>query len=231
MTTYTQNFYVERNRLTRYAADKILGLALTQIPHVSSALDIGCGVGTWLSVLKERFGVGYVTGYDGPWVDPALLRISQCEFSEIDIEQGLPPISRRYDLAISLEVAEHLSPARGAELVTFLTESSDHVLFSAAIPGQGGTGHLNEQWPAYWADLFHARGYGALDTLRGQIWNDTQIPVWYRQNPLLFVRGVPMVSPLPLVHPDLYLAYADPGVLGSFKTLRRSIRQYVRGAV
>ena len=98
----------------------------------------------------------------------------------------MPAVTRRYDLAISIEVAEHIEPGNAEEFVRLLTGLSDTVLFSAAIPGQGGTGHVNEQWPEYWAALFRASGYGAMDCLRTKIWDDAQIPFWYRQNCLIF---------------------------------------------
>ena len=93
-----------------------------------------------------------------------------------------------FDLAISMEVAEHL-PERCAEpFVESLTRLADVVLFSAAVPFQGGIGHVNEQWGSYWVALFRNRGYTAVDIIRKRIWNDDQIPYWYRQNTLLFVK-------------------------------------------
>ena len=63
---------------------------------------------------------------------------------------------------------------------------SDVVLFSAAIPGQGGTHHLNERWPSYWANLFGSAGYDVLDVVRANIWDDARVEWWYRQNLLVF---------------------------------------------
>jgi hypothetical protein len=70
-------------------------------------------------------------GYDGPHVTP--LCIPKDRFAAVDLRQPLPA-DRKFDLAISGEVAEHLP----ATLVGTLTSVSDVVLFSAAIPGQGG---------------------------------------------------------------------------------------------
>jgi hypothetical protein len=88
------------------------------------------------------------------------------------------------------------------------------VLFSAAIPGQGGYGHVNEQWPGYWARMFDECGYGVSDALRWAIWNDERVEPWYRQNLLLCasptrlaeaVRGVmPDSAPRAVVHPDVF---------------------------
>jgi hypothetical protein len=39
-----------------------------------SMLDIGCGLGTWLSVAREM-GVQDVNGIDGAWLDKTRLRV------------------------------------------------------------------------------------------------------------------------------------------------------------
>ena len=91
------------------------------------------------------------------------------------------------DLAICLEVAEHLTPAAGARLVKTLCSVAPVVLFSAAIPAQGGTNHINEQWQSHWADEFAAHGFDCFDPIRPEIWNDRDVFPWYRQNILLFV--------------------------------------------
>lgn len=228
MTTYTHEFYATRDQATRYAAETILGLVLNQIPPVHSAIDIGCGVGTWLSVLKAQ-GVRDTQGYDGAWVERELLQTEQDCFGVVSLAHAFPAVERRYDLAISLEVAEHLPEARASDFVKFLTELSDTVLFSAAIPGQGGTGHVNEQWPKYWTDMFYDHGYTTTDALRGQIWSNAQIPFWYRQNALLFTKtnNDACLIPQSLVHPELFLAHAKPGVNGCIKKLREAVNEYV----
>lgn len=233
MTTYTHQFYKDRDQATRYAAETILELVLKQMPaipgrkYIESAIDIGCGVGTWLSVLQQKYGVEYISGCDGPWVDPKLLKIPEPMFEYVELDKAFPEPIRHYDLALSLEVAEHLPEEKAAEFVKFLTDLSDTVLFSAAIPGQGGTGHVNEQWPKYWADLFWVYGYCTTDTIRKEIWWDDSIPFWYRQNTLVFTQNVRLSTPLSLVHPELYLSHAMPGVNGSIKKLRKAVNKYV----
>jgi hypothetical protein len=95
---------------------------------------------------------------------------------------------RRYDLAMSLEVGEHLPAASSENLVKTLTGLSDIILFSAAIPGQEGTYHINEQYPEYWASLFSKYDYIAIDAVRHAIWNNDQIEYWYRQNTILYIH-------------------------------------------
>ncbi|MCI2398184.1 class I SAM-dependent methyltransferase [Aliiroseovarius subalbicans] len=182
---YGKSYHADRNEQTRYAARKVLGLVLDW-HDIRSVVDVGCGVGTWLATAKS-LGATNIKGYDGPWVDKAALVIHLDEFRVCDLNIQLPDVERS-DLVISLEVAEHLRPERAETLVEDYCRLSDIVLFSAAIPGQGGAGHINERWQSYWAELFDRRGYDALDVLRPYLWGDKNIAWWYRQNMLLYVR-------------------------------------------
>ena len=219
MKTYDREYYQERQRRTQYSARVILDILLEHCPLPASAVDVGCGVGTWLSVLAGK-GVTDIQGVDGPWVEPDLLVIPQERFRRANLGEPLE-LGRRFDLAISLEVAEHLPSDRAEGFVATLTGLSDQVLFSAAVPRQGGSRHLNEQWQSYWARLFDARGYQVHDFIRARVWNDEQMPYWYRQNTLFFTRrrpgaasapppaGVPPM-PLDVVHPFLFLKRVKP---------------------
>ena len=225
MSRYESYFYSKRYEWTAQAAGRILDLVLPRIPPVRSALDVGCGVGAWLSVLQER-GVEDVAGIDGAWVDEKLLKIPADKFRRADLSAPLS-LERRFDLAICLEVAEHLPPERADGFVAELAGAADFVLFSAAIPFQGGYGHVNEQWQSYWTERFARRGFAVRDWIRPRLWTDVSVPVWYRENLLLFVAerragelapasdgaaDVPM--PLDVVHPEAYLSKVDPESLG-----------------
>ncbi|MEM9291988.1 MAG: methyltransferase domain-containing protein [Acidobacteriota bacterium] len=235
---YGRKFYDERHQKTIDSARAILSIALDVLPPVTSAVDFGCGVGTWLAVLQAG-GAEQIQGLDGPWVEQDLLEIPRESFREVNFERPIP-LEQRYDLAISLEVAEHLPAGAAETFVSSLTAASDFVLFSAAIPHQGGIGHVNEQWPAYWIDHFAQRGYRASNFVRRQVWTNPQVLPWYRQNVILFVRherapevGIPHLGApghdevLPLVLPEIYLPKAEQmrSVHGNFKSLLRSIRR------
>lgn len=209
--SYRGRFQKERDARTRAAAERIVDIVLAVLPGLRSAVDVGCGVGTWLSVLRAK-GVEDLLGIDGAWIEPRELRIPEEQFRAHDLSTDLE-LFRRFDLAICLEVAEHLPPERAEGLVLWLTRLADCVLFSAAIPGQGGRGHRGERWQSEWAEFFHRSGYLALDVVRPQIWNDPSIQPWYRQNTFLFVRSErvahlrlpPTLPPLlSVVHPELF---------------------------
>ena len=151
-----------------------------------SAVDLGSGTGEWLGELR-KLGVTDVIGVDGDWVERAALKIPTAQFKPFDLRNKLV-MDRTFDLAISVETAEHLPPERGEGFVADLVALAPVVLFSAAIPGQGGTDHINEQWQDFWAGLFAKHNYVALDCLRLKFWNDSRVEYWYRQNIILYVR-------------------------------------------
>jgi SAM-dependent methyltransferase len=180
-----------------------------------SVIDVGCGTCLWLAALRSR-GVTDILGVDGSWVPRDQLAIPEALFQEHNLTNPLA-LDRGFDLALCLEVAEHL-PAEAAEpLVRSLTAAAPVVVFSAAIPGQGGDGHVNEQWPGYWADLFAAKEFRCFTGLRERLWHREAVEVWYRQNMLCFAAPTHALSlaqrlsptaeggahPLDIVHPDL----------------------------
>jgi SAM-dependent methyltransferase len=203
------------------SAREVLSILLSLLKP-QSVVDVGCGSGAWLAAFIER-GVNDVTGYDGAWVRSEELLIPESHFRRVDLEKSFSP-ERTYDLAISLEVAEHLPRECAATLVETLTRLSTAVLFSAAIPYQGGTNHINEQWPGYWIKLFKERGYSTVDCLRMQLWENSRVRWWYAQNILLFTTQSCLASNaelleayrnnnlqgIPLVHPRRWEKQCDP---------------------
>jgi SAM-dependent methyltransferase len=215
---YNPKFY-RQLASSQESAREILPLVL-DVVKPASMIDVGCGTGNWLSIASE-LGVSEILGVDGDWVKEQLA-IPPEKFKVHDLATPLK-LKRRFDIVLSLEVAEHL-PASAAHIcVQSLCEAGDVVVFSAAIPGQGGRRHVNEQWPAYWADLFQGLQYECYDFLRPRIWNNPRVAWHYAQNSMIFVRagsrhsfGEP-VRPLPLVHPVLWNAQVarlkNPGKL------------------
>ena len=186
--------------------------ALFGMRRPASVVDIGCGVGAWLKTAFD-LGAAEVRGFDGPWVDNSQLLIPPARFTRIDFEAAEWPDFGRADLAMSLEVAEHLSPETGRKLVQRLCACAPVVLFSAATPCQGGEGHQNEQWQSSWAALFRAQGYQASLALRRKIWDNPAVNFWYRQNAIVYFNptlapqlneSADLGQPLDVIHPQLY---------------------------
>jgi hypothetical protein len=202
---------VSHRRAVR-GARKIWPLLKEMLPRVKSAVDVGCGIGSWLSVLNDD-GVQDILGIDGDWVNRKNLAIPEECFHSHDLAEPFT-FDRKFDLAMSLEVAEHLPQNKAGNYIDSLVALSDFILFSAAVPWQLGIGHVNEQWPEYWEALFKDRGYRVCDVIRGRIWREGTIPVWYRQNLLLYVKedrlddlhlnGVDGSLPLSWIHPVVF---------------------------
>ena len=195
---------------------------LMELIRPQNVVDIGCGVGSWLSAFRKN-GVNNVLGIDGDYIDRKRLRIPEECFASMDLCNPVVPIGQSYEMAICLEVAEHLPESRAKLLVDFITGLSPVAFFSAAVPGQGGTGHLNEQWPDYWGRHFADRGYKMLDVVRPQIWNIEQVEPWYCQNSFLYVREDKIACfpgletraselsgiPIRIIHPELFRRFVN----------------------
>lgn len=180
---YGAEFY-EGQRDGALSSARVVVPLILDLLQVGSVCDVGCGVAPWLRAFRES-GVADVVGLDGGHVDAAMLQIPAELFLPRDLAQPIL-LDRYFDLAVSLEVAEHLPPARAAGFVHDLTALAPIILFSAAIPGQGGRNHVNEQWPDYWARLFAERDYVPADVIRPAIWDDEAVEWWYRQNTILY---------------------------------------------
>jgi SAM-dependent methyltransferase len=151
-----------------------------------SVVDVGCGTGTWLAEFS-RMGVRDLVGLEGSAIDPDIADFDPSQIRLCDLSKPFS-LHRKFDLAVCLEVAEHLPEDSAAVFVESLVRLAPIILFSAAVPGQGGIGHLNEQWPEYWADLFSRFGFEVRDCLRDRLWRNREVEWWYRQNLLFFLR-------------------------------------------
>ena len=234
-TPYDRAFYQGHEEGVYQSASIIVPLILSLFPF-ESVVDAGCGIGTWAGCFLEN-GVRDVIGIDGDYVDRSMLRIPQERFFAHDLRMPVQ-LNRRFQLAVCLEVGEHLPEARSRGLVNDLVSLAPCVLFSAALPGQGGTDHINEQYLSKWASLFATHDFVALDLIRHQIWNRGEVNWWYRQNIVLFAHKThPLAdhhapsTALDYIHPKLgeqwkrqpsfrALAHALPRALLDAVTLR-----------
>lgn len=214
---YDRTFFDDQVPLSTSSADEVVP-AVLELVGPRSVADVGCGVGTWLAAFK-RGGVHDVRGYDGDWARAAGLLVDETEFVAADLTRPLAA-DRRFDLAVSLEVGEHLPASAAPVLVRSLVALAPIVLFSAAYPGQGGTHHVNEQWPAYWQALFAAHDYAPLDPIRPLVWGNERVAWWYRCNIYLFVDRRVLQQDARL--DDLARRYAaNPLTLTNKKVLQR----------
>jgi SAM-dependent methyltransferase len=213
---YSRAFFRDVSGGARRSAQEIVPLVLDLV-QPGSVIDVGCATGTWLALFRAH-GVADILGVDGDYVERDRLEIPPEAFRSCDLTQPLA-LDRRFDLVVSLEVAEHLPGRCAGQFVASLTRLGPVVLFSAAIPHQGGTHHVNGQWQDYWAARFRERGYVAVDCLRWRVWTNDCVEYWYAQNAILYVEAAHLAShpvlraeavrsagmPLAVVHPRRYL--------------------------
>lgn len=209
---------LDANADARTTSARIILGPLFQTFDPSTVLDVGCGHGAWLRVCKE-LGADEIQGVDGPWIDDTSLAIPKSQFMAQELDKPLD-LESQYDLVISLEVAEHLPESAADTFIDSLTRHGDIILFSAAVPYQGGRGHVNEKWQNYWAHKFRARGYNAIDSIRPTIWGNDDVFWWLRQNTILFLNDSALekhaelkqtcvhdLDALALVHPSLLMRW------------------------
>ena len=182
---YNDAFYAEQ-------VDGSLRSARAYLAHLfalwqpDSVIDVGCGRGAWLAACAER-GVKRLTGLDGDWVSQEMMLDPTIEFRRANLSEEMPA-GERYDLVISLEVAEHLPPGSSDGFVRMLVAHAGAVVFSAAYVSQPGRNHINTQPHSFWANKFLSHGYLLFDFFRPQFWSDNEVDPWYRQNTFLYVR-------------------------------------------
>ena len=181
---YDSAFYLNNRYGSVLSAQHILSVIFRDYPH-RSVVDFGCGTGTWLWVAKA-LGTEIVYGIDGDYVPKSLLMIDENEFHPADLQKPIH-LARSFDLAISVEVAEHLCEESADDFVDSICKSADVVLFSAAHPGQGGDGHINEQPLDYWKDKFETHKF-KMKEIKQLFKDDDRIEWWYRENIALFYR-------------------------------------------
>ncbi|CAM3371489.1 class I SAM-dependent methyltransferase [Marinicrinis lubricantis] len=182
---YDHQFFAEQQDGSIKSAQQIVPHVLDLL-DVKSVVDIGCGTGGWLSVFKG-YGIADIFGVDGDYVDEELLKIPVEQYRGMDLTKTFE-LDRRFDLVVSLEVAEHLPETSADMFIESLTKLGSVILFSAAVPYQGGKHHINEQWQGYWLDKFNQCGFAAVDCIRSKIWENEDVQWWYAQNIMIYVK-------------------------------------------
>ncbi len=183
--SYKSSYFQRRKGISSISAEITLR-KLSKFVRFSSVVDFGCGTGTWLAAC-QNIGVNKILGFDH-YAEESELLIERQYFHKKSLTDKIC-LEEKFDLAISLEAAEHVEQIFADTIVKNLTNASDVILFSAAIPGQGGTNHVNEQPPQYWAKKFANYGFDQFDVIRPLIWQEDDIAWWYKQNTFLYIHS------------------------------------------
>ena len=134
-------------------APKVVNALQTVFPSAIRVLDVGAGSGAFAAEFLRRGRS--VVACEHSQHGQKLARRQGVDCRPFDLSQTPPcAIEEKFDLVYCFEVAEHLTPDMGMKLVRFLSGFGAPIVFTAAQPGQGGTGHINEQPPSYWRERF-----------------------------------------------------------------------------
>lgn len=211
---YDIEFYKRQTGGSSRSAAEVVPIVLRSFPNTRSVVDIGCGTGGWVRQFTES-GLSDCLEVDGGYVTADMLKIPPGMFKNVDLVKPFD-LGRRFDLACSLEVAEHLPKSSASGFVESLVKAAPVILFSAAIPGQGGTEHINEQWPSYWAEMFGVHRYRPFDFIRPHIFRNPDVEWWYQQNILIFCSPESAPSTETVVESEFLLDRVHPDLLAKF---------------
>ncbi len=185
---YDRVYFERQNIAMRKSAQGIAASIIERLPTVRHAVDVGCGSGSIIEALRER-GISSI-GLEYAEAALDLCRSKGLDVRKFDIESE-EKVALSADLVLSTEVAEHIPEEHADAYVDLLTGLADTILMTAAVPGQGGTDHVNEQPNEYWIEKFMCRGF-SHDMAVSQSWRED----WRRRgvdkhrasNVMLFLR-------------------------------------------
>jgi len=127
--------------------------------NCSIFLDFGCSTGLYLNEIQKRLPNIEAIGFE---FSEDAVRHALCKnVKQFDLTQ---PILREkkdntFTLGLCLEVLEHIDDSNWKPVLDNITKLSDIIIFSAAIPGQGGTGHINCRNKIDWIRRFYSLGW------------------------------------------------------------------------
>lgn len=191
MKKYNSRFYNSVSQRGATAA-QIVANTISKSIKPMSIIDIGSGEGIWLNTMAKKFpSVKKLTAIDLQNHDTSYLQELQnlnaaFEFKAQNFEISTQLPGSSYDLAICLEVLEHLNKHSAEKLAIEISDKCSLLIFSAAMKGQGGTHHINEQPLEYWVNLFTSLGYVPLDVLRPALTKNADVANYYKYNMLIF---------------------------------------------
>ncbi|MBI1783838.1 class I SAM-dependent methyltransferase [Candidatus Sumerlaeota bacterium] len=185
---YNAQYYADMDRAAGQAAE-VMAATIAAALRPIRLIDAGCGTGALLAAIRAQ-------GINGKGFEYSDAGLDYCRRRNLDVEKfdllnDSPPPDGKFDVAVSMEVAEHLPESGADRFVELLCALAPVIVFTAARPGQGGRDHINEQPHSYWIEKFAARGFefDKSTSLQWRAdWKSKRIPFWYHQNVMLFKR-------------------------------------------
>lgn len=199
------NYDHSKNIHSTLGAERGFKSIFNELEMPTSLIDVGCGAGFWLAA-AAKYGVTKIQGIDGIKANQLMINDSYILIADLSKDYS-NLFSEKYDIALCLEVAEHLDEKYAANFIKNLVDLSDTILFAAAIPGQPGQHHVNCQWPGYWQAEFNKHGFYCDDLIRWKIWSEPDVEPWYRENIFIARKDLNRAGSepriLPVIHPEM----------------------------
>lgn len=182
---YKTQYYAKRIEDPWRSEANQIGIVLMNYFEPESVIDFGCAVGAHLEPFhKNNIAVQGVEG-NKKGIEYAV--IPKKYISHHDLRKPFDS-NRKYDLAISIEVAEHIPQQFDDVYVNSICASASNIVITAAPPGQGGTHHVNEQPNEYWIDKFERRGFSYRENANKELAAQFEVSnsTWVEENLLIF---------------------------------------------
>jgi hypothetical protein len=208
---YDDSFY-EGTYQTSVQSARLLLRRLQSMTNFHDLVDVGAGAGAWSQAALEMGKK--VLSIDGEWVRNVPKACEGLTYQYSDLDSTITS-ERVFDVSVCVEVAEHLTPERSAGLISDLCSLAPVAVFGAALPRQGGVGHINCRPSSFWIELFRRQHFSVFDAFRPAFWYDSRVAPWYAQNTFLFVSNARLEAFSHLPRPSLVDVYHPRVVLDS----------------
>lgn len=185
---YSRAFFEKIDRDQTASYDVLAGTIVDRL-QPSAVVDVGSGSGGLLAALARR-RVPTLLGLESSADGVAAARRRNVDVRNCDLSKPFV-LEKRFDVAVCLEVAEHLPASVAEQFVDCLASGPDVLVFSAATPGQGGENHVNEQPHEYWIEKLRARGFAVDEQTTREVraeWTALGVASWYCNNVIFFRR-------------------------------------------
>ena len=190
-TIYSAHYYESTVEGPAVASAETISESILVDHGLGTVIDVGCGTGALLEALRNKGRE--VFGLESSAAALEYCKGRKLDVQKLDLEREPFPQDGKFDLVVSMEVAEHLPEQIADSYVDLLTRLSDRILFTAALPGQGGDDHVNEQPISYWMSNFQARRFSSDENLASRwssAWRVTGVVAsFYHANLMIFRRN------------------------------------------
>ncbi len=163
---------------------KVLAAAIQElVPDPQSVLDIGCSAGVLVGEIKAEYRMGIDASATAKNIFELLF--PECKFELYDLDSDDRWLGH-FDLILCMEVAEHIKNT--ANLLRLVKESASPsgctLFWSAAPPGQRGSGHVNLRPYRWWRRQLTDLGWKADEPATAMFFDavDGKVPQHYADN-------------------------------------------------